>query len=116
MSAFSWACFQTNWNVDEEAAAVYGRTCGGGRKGAVTRYRDLAESVSRLRNRDCDAGVYLGLPEDGVAGPWHAALGLHAAPALPGVEIAEDVYARLSQPGNLSGERRESFFGGCGES
>ena len=50
--------------------------------------------------------------------PDHGTLRLVYTPhqALPGAEIAEDVYAGVSQSGHLPGERGESLFGGCGES
>ena len=49
-----------------------------------------------------------GLPDHGIA-----QADLHAEQALSGIEVAEDVHARLSQSGDLSGEHRESLPGRC---
>src|ERR1700728_2338486 len=75
----------------------------------------MAESVSRIRDPDRRSGADIGLPQDRATGFRSADDSLHAAEALPGIEIAEGVFVQLQEPGHLSGKYCEPGAGGCGE-
>ena len=102
--------------MKRDEAAVYGRARGGRRQRQSAGDRDVAESIShRIRNRNRDAGVHFGVPQDRASGSRHADSTLRAGPVLPGIEIAQDVHSRLSQSGDFSGERGEPDAGRCRE-
>ena len=82
-------------------ARVYRRTGGGGYRSAAAGDRDMAEYLSGLRDRDRAAGVHFRLSEDGTAGFRQADAALRARQEVPGVEVVEDVHARVPQSRHL---------------
>ena len=70
----------------------------------VSGNRDLAQSVSQLRNPDRHPRIHLRLPQDRAARLRHLVDPLHAQQRLPGVEVAERVSDVLSQYRDLPGE------------
>ncbi len=53
-------------------------------------------------------------PKTGLPDFGHLDYSLHARQALPGTEIAEGIFAVISQPGHFSGEHRQPRSGRCG--
>src|SRR5271165_2581349 len=54
------------------------------------------------------------MSQDWTAGFWRARHPVHARQEMPGIEVAEGVFAVVSEPGHFSGERGESGFERCG--
>src|SRR5262245_1412763 len=99
----SWTCCRRLWHE----ARVYGRTRGGGRTRRIAGDRDVAQSVSGLRDRDRESRIHVGVPEDGAAGLRQAGAAIRAGQAVPGAEVVQDVPVGVPQPGHFPGERSE---------
>ena len=81
----------------------------------LSRHRNLAKPVSRLRNPHRRPGADLRLPQDRPARLRPAHHPLHAPPALPRAEIAQRVSLLLPQPGHLPGKHRQPGAGRRGQ-
>src|SRR5262245_27134457 len=68
----------------------------------------LAESISRIRNHDCDAGIHLDLPQNRVAGFRYGDDSISAGQTLPRTQIVEGLLHRLPESRNFLRERGES--------
>ena len=95
--------------------ALHRRTRQGRPRFCLSRHRNLAKPVSRLRNPHRRSRTDLGLPQNRPARLRRAHHPLHAPPALPGAEVAQGVSVQLPQPGHLPGKHRQPGAGGRGQ-
>src|ERR1700741_2828946 len=101
--------------VHAQAASLHGGARRRWTGHEISRNRNLAEPVSRIRDRNRRSRVHLSVSKNWTAGFRYDHDPLHAAKIVPRIEVAEGVPAKLPQPGNFSGKHREPGARGCGE-